>query len=332
MATQRIEYIDWLKGLSIICVVWFHTPHPDWLSFSFRLPLFFLLSGIFFKVIPIHRHLARKTDQLVVPFVFFYLLYFIYMVAEYKLSPTHAGTSLSPLETLADLFSPHCLDECLKVNPPLWFILALLNIQLILYALVRVFRGRRTAVMAAALAISAVGIIWLENRYTWFMFGRCLRFIGYYAFGYLYGKQLLAVIERSPRDLLRVAVVCIAAMAAMAYLTFGASSRLSEPATYIFNISLVVALIILFRYVSRVPWLRFFHFYGRNSYVVLGLHYIFISLYYIAMTLLFREVTQMHGFLILLLTLLTLTPAIFLCNRYIPELVGREKLIFRNIS
>lgn len=330
MAKQRIEYIDWLKGLSIICVVWFHAPHPDWLSFSFRLPLFFLLSGIFFKVIPLRSHLTKKTDQLVVPFIFFYLVYFVYLILEYRYSPTHAGVDLPPADTFADIFMPHALDQCFMVNPPLWFICALLNIQLLLYALVKIFRGRRTPIMIASLVISAVGIVWLEHCYTWLMFGRCLRFMGYYAFGYLYGKQILAAIERSRRSMIAVAAVALAVMAAMAYHTFGGESALKEPATYIFNIGLVVSLIILFRYVSRVPWLRFFHFFGRNSYVVLGTHYIFISFFYILVLSHYGWVGKHHGVYIWLLTMASMVPVILLCNRYVPSLVGREKLIFRN--
>lgn len=48
MEKKRIEYIDLLKGFSIILVVWFHTAHPAVIDYSFRMPLFFLASSIFF--------------------------------------------------------------------------------------------------------------------------------------------------------------------------------------------------------------------------------------------------------------------------------------------
>lgn len=326
MAKERIEYIDWLKGLSIILVVWFHTPNPEWLSFHFRVPLFFLLSGIFFKVVPFREHIARKTNQLVVPFIFFYLVGFIYMIGEYRWSPTHSGEGLPLFWTFTDLFHYHHHDQCFLVNPPLWFIPALLIVQLILYLLVRFLRNR-TAVLVVSIAISAVGICYTENVETRLMFGRALRYTGYYAFGYLYGKQILAYLEQSGRNIIKVAVLCAIVMIASGYSTFGPESHLREPATYLFNIALIVSLIILFRYLSRIKWLRFFHFFGRNSYVVLGIHYMFNSIFIILIFIAFGEVTVRHSYFILIMSLLALTPVIKFCNRYIPALVGRKELL-----
>jgi len=329
MASKRIEYIDWLKGLSIMWVVWFHAPHPEFVNFSFRMPLFFLLSGIFFKVIPMREHIVRKTNQLVVPFIFFYLLYAIYLIAEWRWSPTHAGQELDYSLLLTDLFARHRGATCYIVNPPLWFISALLNVQLILWILVRCLR-RRWAVMCAAILISVAGILYMEHHGTPLMIGRCMRFVGYYTFGHLYGKDILRLIERSTRSMLTLLTVAVAVMALMAPLTFGLTQdhNLHEAGMYLFNIALVIALIILFRYVSRVHALRFFHFYGRNSYVVLGVHYIFIQIFYIIMITCFGRIDDSGlGLIATLLTLLLLVPVIKGCNRYIPTLIGKKELI-----
>lgn len=61
MVGKRIDYIDYLKGLSIIWVVWYHTVHPWFVDFSFRMPLFFLASGIFLGCI--HKDICPKEDQ-----------------------------------------------------------------------------------------------------------------------------------------------------------------------------------------------------------------------------------------------------------------------------
>lgn len=159
------------------------------------------------------------------------------------------------------------------------------------------------------------------------MFGRAPRFMGYYTVGYLYGKQILAYLEKSGRNIVKVSIVCALVMAIAGITTFGPQSALREPSTYLFNLALIVALIILFRYVSRVRQLRFFHFFGRNSYVVLGTHYIFNSIFYILILLIVGEVTVIHSYLILALSLLVITPVIIGCNRYLPMLVGRKELL-----
>ncbi len=321
---QRIEYIDWLKGLSIICVVWFHLPHPEWLDFSFRMPLFFLLSGIFFKTVPFRTYCARKTRQLLIPFIFFYLFYFGYMFLEYRYSPTHPDQELTG-EMFWDLFNTHSGFTNQLVNPPLWFICALINLQLLLYLLVRTLR-RRTLIMCAALCISAAGILWVEQTPTYLMFGRSLRYLGYYTFGHLYGKQLLGWIEHSSRYRLRILAVCTLAMGIALYHAIMQELPGHEVGCYLFNAALVVALIILFRYVSRVPALRFFHFFGRNSYAVLGLHYIIVQWCYIYLFMAGLNLEPVHGLWMLPLTLGLLVPVIRLMNRYTPELVGKQRL------
>ena len=48
---KRIEYIDCIKGLTILWVVVYHFgPEniPEWVTIGYRMPLFFFLSGIFF--------------------------------------------------------------------------------------------------------------------------------------------------------------------------------------------------------------------------------------------------------------------------------------------
>ena len=79
---KRIAYIDLAKGICIMLVVFFHTKgilfreywFDPFLS-SFRLPLYFLLSGLFFRDYgSFRRFLTKKVNRLLVPFLFFYLL------------------------------------------------------------------------------------------------------------------------------------------------------------------------------------------------------------------------------------------------------------------
>ena len=78
----RIEFVDLAKGFCIILVVLFHlqlymayyTPF-DWMARSFRMPLYFILSGLFFKEYEgFLGFLKRKTNKLLIPFLAFYLL------------------------------------------------------------------------------------------------------------------------------------------------------------------------------------------------------------------------------------------------------------------
>lgn len=86
-STQRIGYIDLAKGFCIILVVLLHItifyhqhlPFPNFWR-AFRMPLYFFLSGFFFKTYGGFGDFVRKkTNKLLVPFFFFYLTLSVFL-------------------------------------------------------------------------------------------------------------------------------------------------------------------------------------------------------------------------------------------------------------
>lgn len=77
---QRIEFIDLAKGICILLVVSLHvfgaTVSGKYIGITnmFRMPLYFLLSGLFFKtyggILPFFK---KKTNKLLIPFVCSYI-------------------------------------------------------------------------------------------------------------------------------------------------------------------------------------------------------------------------------------------------------------------
>lgn len=82
---QRIEWIDILKGMGIVLMVWGHTSIPTpvnrWI-FSFHMPLFFIASGFLFKGIAnvsFHNFLSHKLRTFVIPYLFFLACWILYL-------------------------------------------------------------------------------------------------------------------------------------------------------------------------------------------------------------------------------------------------------------
>ena len=78
MSNKRNEFFDVCKGIGIFCVYYGHTALwgtlPSRMVFSFHMPLFFVLSGIFFDIrkIPDFGSLVRKVwRNLLLPYCFF---------------------------------------------------------------------------------------------------------------------------------------------------------------------------------------------------------------------------------------------------------------------
>lgn len=99
---KRIEYIDLAKGVCILLVVFAHI-HPDltrysWGIFfdSFRMPLYFFLSGIFFKRYSgIQEFAIKKINNLIIPLLFFYAFAYLYDAVSwgiYHLSESDTST------------------------------------------------------------------------------------------------------------------------------------------------------------------------------------------------------------------------------------------------
>lgn len=76
--SDHVEWIDVLKGLGIMAVVWGHSGSPNaFYMFWFHMPLFFLVSGYLYQFKSQQTGLTyvqRKAKHLLVPYVFYLLL------------------------------------------------------------------------------------------------------------------------------------------------------------------------------------------------------------------------------------------------------------------
>ncbi len=114
---KRYEFIDLVKGVCIILVVIQHlvgqcVVNPPWLT-TFRMPLYFMLSGIFFSNYGSFKvFLLKKVNSLLVPFGAMWLLCVGYIYIHYP--------------------KPEIIDP-LKFNVAIWFLIALFEVGIVYY-------------------------------------------------------------------------------------------------------------------------------------------------------------------------------------------------------
>ncbi len=324
MSGKRVDYIDYLKGLSIIWVVWYHTVHPWFVDFSFRMPLFFLASGIFFKITDFKTYLSKKTNQLFVPFVFFSQIYYLYLIVQNLI----AYRTLSGFDfgCIFGVFELHSGNESFTVNPPLWFICALFCQQIITWILVKALK-RKWLIAVVSVVISWVGLVYVWDKPTMFMFGRSLPYLVYYVCGNLYGKDLLRIIESESPKVAYSPLVVSSLVYVVSIILKNMTSINDAFLTYAETFGLIIMLIYLFKGVYHFRISYPFWFYGRNSYIVLGMHEIYQTIFMIIFIHLFGEVNVWIGIAQTLMSLLLLWPTIKILNRSVPMLVGKAELI-----
>lgn len=158
--SKRIDFVDLTKGVCIILVVMTHIggafellDRGSMLS-CFRMPLYFFISGVFFKPYgSLSGFILRKINKLIIPFLFFYLSAFLLKYIIWKIAPGVFHLPVSWKELLI-VFHGH---DLIKFNPPIWFLVALFNCNILFY-LVHFLRNKYLpAMFALTLLIGCAG-------------------------------------------------------------------------------------------------------------------------------------------------------------------------------
>ncbi|MGN0232592.1 MAG: acyltransferase family protein [Muribaculaceae bacterium] len=130
MSNVRIEIFDFMKGFCIAMVIadhsnlHFDSVHIQNMLDAVRMPLYFFLSGIFFKEYTCYADFAlRKTCKLIIPYLFFALIYGVVVTVD----KAFGGTFPSACQLKAMIFLPS--------NAPLWFLRCLFIVYSMYYLL-----------------------------------------------------------------------------------------------------------------------------------------------------------------------------------------------------
>jgi len=160
---QRIEYIDLAKGICIFMVVWHHislyydaTLPLDRYFMGFRLPLYFFLSGCFFKAYEgFTGFVKRKINKLLIPFLFFFV------VCSFVIPNilAHCGINIRFLP-MSQMWNA-LLDEYYP-SGQIWFLLCLFEINILFYVIYLLsgrFEKRTWVIVMLSLLFGAGGIL-----------------------------------------------------------------------------------------------------------------------------------------------------------------------------
>lgn len=155
MQKQREEYIDLVRGIGIVLMILGHIPlsaRYDHFIHAFHMPMFFLISGYFFKkpstVSDVHIALKKRARNLLIPYVIFGAMYYIIWIVF-----VHNEDVLSPLRSI--LLSN--TDDYMPIGGALWFLTCLFIADAIYNVLNLIPRKRILYVLT--ISIAALGCI-----------------------------------------------------------------------------------------------------------------------------------------------------------------------------
>lgn len=322
MGSDRLGYMDVFRGLCLCWIIWIHTNHPAFLDYPLHLPALFFISGCFFKPYPWPIFWRKKVNQLVIPFVFFYLLYFVFLIGLNFLKFHEVSPDI--WASIGDVFRPYAYNDGYRVNYPLWFIMALLVLQFSAFGLVHLVNNRWLLLLIAT-TLSLLGSFCLRKIPLYFMVGRALSYFVYFMFGALFGKTLISRCEqKSRRETLLAATLYSCAYLITHIIPLG---RFLLPFQYVEFLSAAYLLSILCHFLHHCKATTIFRFVGENALIVFGLHDMYLTVCRIFTLSFVGEMTLFLGFLNLVLVLLLMWPTVWLLKKYLPYCVGKKPIL-----
>lgn len=306
-----MEYLDQARGILISFVVLGHVISGGivrQIICVFHVPAFFMISGILFSRTstmkkPIWELAIKKARALLVPYLFFDVVYIVYAAA--------IGREINIGMMLKNTL-------CLNSNVgSIWFLHTLFFSELLFFWIHKTFR--RDAVKIGIPAVLACAVFCFERVHWQILIGRTwmgLLFItiGYYAAAFFTRESDK---KRIASEVLlgAIPVIFIGIINGTADLW---GLRFGNPLLYL--VGAVVGSYVIIQS-SRIFVWREAIFLGKNTMVILGTHKILIeALHHFSGRKTFGTVLGIAAVTVILIAEL---PIILFCNRFIPQLVGK---------
>ncbi len=176
---KRIEWIDLAKGICILLVVWWHIKElysnrgftdRSYLLYTanyFRMPLYFFLSGLFFKTYGGYlTFLIRKTNKLLIPFLTFAIIGIAYcLLFPHKLPALRTWESYYPFVTV-------------------WFLLCLFLMNNLFFLVMRLAEGNHITLYICVCLLGVIGYYSGRNYLEFLHLRTALTAMPFFVVGY----------------------------------------------------------------------------------------------------------------------------------------------------
>ncbi len=342
MNAQRVEWIDGLKGFGIFLVFLGHTTligkTVDHYIFSFHMPLFFFISGMFCKVNDMsgsfRKFFLSRINKRIVPYISFGLLtYFIwlfpFLLRNYGIyQGSHPIPDSLYYKPLLGMLYGIGDNDWLPHNSILWFLACLFVTEMIFFIMYSTIKTKRI-ILLALLIFSCLGYI--DSVYSRirlpFSVDVAFTAVVFYGLGYLLKDYLL-----KSNFGIGSAFICLLLGLGIGFV----NSRIDMNVNCYGNPLLFYAssLSSIYAYIcisKRLPSNRIIGYVGQNSLVFFLLQ----NNGFFAVNILAYLIWQLRPNSIepnvifacayVLLSLLMLCPAVYLINSKVPIITGRSR-------
>lgn len=324
--TKRVNFIDSAKGICILLVLLLHTnliSNYTLGSGMVMLPLYFTVSGMFFKDYGgFLITLVKKINNLIIPFLFFYILSYLLFVS---IRIVIGGEIDIPFFTF--------VTSKVLINVALWFLPTLFwgNVFfLIIYSLSP--NIKTLATLALTIGFTTLYICH-KGLFLPFYIDSGLCILPYLLLGYIIKNTGILYPNKYDKYnwLTITASVLIATVSfylgGQPFVGFGTIYiHGNVPAFYIGSVAMVVAVLLLCKNLGDIPGIRYM---GRYSIIILGIHLNIQSVISLSLTYL-GLLSKTPSFLSNLMLFCAVTGLSVLCipifKRWFPQFTAQKEL------
>jgi uncharacterized membrane protein YcfT len=262
--STRIDWVDYAKGICIVMVVMMHSVlgvelaagHTGFMHIlvvfakPFRMPDFFLISGLFLSVV-IGRDWRTFLDRKVVHFAYFYVLW-VTIQFGFKAPSFAAETGWAHAGYLY-------LESFIEPFGTLWFIY-LLPVFFVVTKATRKLPWLPIWSLAALLEMAHIATGWTVIDEF------CARFVYFYS-GYLFAAQVFVLSDRA-RARPSLALVGLAGWAVVNTSLLGSGFSEWPMISLMLGLAGACAIVTIGTLLARAHWLNFLRFCGEHSIVI----------------------------------------------------------------
>ncbi|MCQ2252102.1 MAG: acyltransferase family protein [Bacteroidales bacterium] len=325
MPQLRHINIDILKGIGIILVILGHVHKGGvygWI-YSFHMPLFFILSGLFFK--PSNELFFIKFKRIIIPYLFFAVsIYLYWRFFEVKYRHDTGGININT----------HCLDifwqqSTFCFDAPLWFLPCLFLIFIVSNIFFSFCNNKVLAFFMTIFFFFVINNIFVDYSCFWFkeaMFAFPFFIIGYFASSFL--SRYDSLVDRFS---LWLKCLFLSLLGIVFFIPNGGdmmSSAYPNGYWYYFVVAIIsiICLYISCGIFTNQKWLVWL---GKNSLILMCLHMPLVNIIKNLLSLIthFDNDYIMHslplGIVMTMLIILILVPVCIFINKKMPWVLGK---------
>lgn len=287
---QRLDFIDVAKGIGMLFVIYAHVNYNKEVLipiYSFHMPLFFIISGMLFdreRFTGFGNFMKKRFFSLIVPYLVFSFLAIGYAFVSERMFPEIFDfTKAQYLKFLSQVFLARGSSG--TANTPLWFVPCLLMVEIIYYFISRLSNKIIVPLVGSLAALGWLlesGLLPFDNKQLPWTLDSALFALSFYAFGNLIFPLLKAALEKIRTDkhpniiLTEIFLLSLILWYPLAQLngkvTLG--SRILHNGILFFMTGVIgsIAVFALSLLLERCSFLKFC---GRNSFIIMSVHYVF---------------------------------------------------------